>query len=199
MEFLTKVCLLLSFLAIARAQNVATPVGLCTSASANSVNYTRSPSNTILSYITNIQTNWTPDVANSVTNPTLNLGPGSRSLLNAVGSALLVGEIIAGGIYVVVYDGTALRVIVAPLDQIAPKITACGTLPVITGTDRGGTVTVGSAATGCTITFHIALLVVGSCTVTSQAGIALTYSPSLTGIVVTGALSSTKINYVCNK
>jgi hypothetical protein len=81
----------------------------------------------------------------------------------------------------------------------APAVASCGTGAAIVGTDRGGTVTEGTLATGCTLTFHTPASVAPGCSVSSQSGLIFTYSTSATALTITnvGALSSTKIGYVC--
>lgn len=48
----------------------------------------------------------------------------------------------------------------------APALTSCGTTPAITGTDVAGTVTMGTTATGCVITFNVAYVAAPHCVVT---------------------------------
>ena len=83
----------------------------------------------------------------------------------------------------------------------SPTITSCGTSPALRvgSTDTAGEVTEGSVATGCTITFAVAKTYAPFCTVSFQSGLAGSYTLATTGITITniGALSSTKISYVC--
>lgn len=86
-------------------------------------------------------------------------------------------------------------------DGAIPALTSCGTSPAITlgSTDTAGEITEGSGATGCTITFASAYTTTPFCTVTEQSGLAASYTISTSTITITniGALSNTKINYVC--
>lgn len=86
----------------------------------------------------------------------------------------------------------------------APALTSCGTGATISGSDQGGTVSVGTGATGCTITFHQSWSTTFNapnvhCTVTSQSGQLFTYTMSQTAITITqiGPISSTNIDYTC--
>lgn len=83
----------------------------------------------------------------------------------------------------------------------APVLSACGTSPTIVGTDLDGTVTEGTIATGCTITFSATLPNTPHCTLTSESGLVFTYTQNTTAITVTnvGALSSTKLDYTCGQ
>lgn len=82
-----------------------------------------------------------------------------------------------------------------------PALTSCGTSPAVgTGANNtAGTITEGSIATGCTITFANPFANVPGCVVTSQSGLVFSYTVSASAIVVTniGALSSTILNYMC--
>lgn len=86
-------------------------------------------------------------------------------------------------------------------DGAIPTPSSCGTNPAITlgSTDTAGEVTQGSVSTGCTITFAAAKTRAPFCAVTDQAGLSFSYTISASAITVTniGALSSTKMNYVC--
>jgi hypothetical protein len=81
----------------------------------------------------------------------------------------------------------------------APALTSCGTSPTIAGTDTAGTITEGSAASGCTATFNKAFAATPYCVMSSQGGLGFTYAVSTTAITITnvGALSSTKVDYHC--
>ena len=48
----------------------------------------------------------------------------------------------------------------------APALTSCGTTPAIIGTDVAGTVTMGTTATGCVITFNVPYIAAPHCVVT---------------------------------
>jgi hypothetical protein len=82
-----------------------------------------------------------------------------------------------------------------------PVLTGCGTSPAINSaaTDIAGTVTEGSVATGCVITFGSAYSTAPNCTVSSLSGLGFSYTVSTSAITVTniGALSSTKLAYTC--
>jgi hypothetical protein len=91
----------------------------------------------------------------------------------------------------------------ASLQVTAPALTSCGTGASIVGSDQGGTITEGTGATGCTLTFFQSWSTTFNappvhCTVTGQSGL-LTYTESATQIVITnvGPLSSTNIDYTC--
>lgn len=83
----------------------------------------------------------------------------------------------------------------------APTLSSCGTSPSIRGSDWAGLVTVGSTATGCTITFSSAYPSEPTCTVTNQSMSvvnAMTYTVSTTAITVTQTgLGGAKLNYHC--
>ena len=82
----------------------------------------------------------------------------------------------------------------------APAPTACGTSPAVAASSStfGGSVTEGTAATGCVVTFATSP---SRCVLSSESGLVFTYS--LSGAVLTivnvGALSSTNIDWVCTK
>jgi hypothetical protein len=124
------------------AQNVATPVFICLSASASATVYTCTPS-PLAAFPTGVpvSANWIPDVTNTTTTPTLNLGPGAKPLKDAAGNNLTIGAIVANAIYTVTIEGggTNLRVLAGP---IAPagisSALACSKFVV---TDEGTTST----------------------------------------------------------
>lgn len=84
-----------------------------------------------------------------------------------------------------------------------PAITSCGGgSPGITGDNNDGTVVIGTAATGCVITFTGGGYSSGSgvsCTPSSQGGVVFTYTTSLAALTITGVgnLSGTTLNYHC--
>lgn len=82
----------------------------------------------------------------------------------------------------------------------APAISACGTGPTnpAANSTTGGTITEGTIATGCTITF---VSTPSRCVVMSEAGLVFTYALSANVLTVTniGALSSTALDYMCTK
>ena len=83
----------------------------------------------------------------------------------------------------------------------APTISSCGTGAATStnSTDNSGTVTEGTLATGCTITFATRWMNPPVCNVTSQSGLVFTYAKTTSTLVVTnvGALSSTKLDWSC--
>lgn len=82
----------------------------------------------------------------------------------------------------------------------APALTSCGSGATVVGDDCSGTVTEGTVATGCIATFAAAYGAEPTCTITSEAGLGFTYSKvgAAITIVNVGALSSTKLDYVCH-
>lgn len=82
-----------------------------------------------------------------------------------------------------------------------PALSSCGTSPAITtgSSDVAGEITEGTIATGCTITFQTAFKQTPFCTITEQSGLSASYTTSNSAITITniGALSSTKLNYMC--
>jgi hypothetical protein len=83
----------------------------------------------------------------------------------------------------------------------ASNLSSCGTTPAInaTATDVKGTITEGTSATGCILTFATAYATAPDCTVTSPSGNALTsYSTSTTALtLVNASLSGVKYSYTC--
>jgi hypothetical protein len=81
----------------------------------------------------------------------------------------------------------------------APTLTSCGTNPSITGTDNASTITEGTIATSCTMTFNTPFRNTPVCTITSQSGLVFSYTKTNTAITITnvGALSSTLLDVVC--
>ncbi|MDR3534932.1 MAG: hypothetical protein P4L71_00405 [Acetobacteraceae bacterium] len=112
---------------------------------------------------------------------------GSTYYLNIGG--LLIGNISTGHVG---WGGTALT---------SAKLSSCGTSPAIatSSTDHVGTITAGTSATSCTLTFATAYASAPSCTVTSRTGLALTYTPSTATLVVSNAsLASSVFDYRCD-
>lgn len=178
----------------------ATLLPVCVSASANPTAYSCPVPFPLTTYAgTFLSVSWVPDVTNTTTTPTLNLGPGPKNLKDVNGNPVLEKAAIAGSVYVVAYDGTNIRILSGPVNNTPPTVSACGTLPKITGTNRAGTITEGTAATGCTITFSAPYLAVPACTVTAQAEHRFRYSITATAITIVniGALSGTMLNYAC--
>lgn len=84
-----------------------------------------------------------------------------------------------------------------------PVVSSCGTSPAITGSDVGGTVTVGSvSATSCTVTFQIPYEATPSCLISSESSLttAPSYTISTTALVVSdvGSLVGVKFHYFCH-
>lgn len=71
------------------------------------------------------------------------LGHAVLALLLTSGLALAAFTLSFDGKFMPVGSGTA------------PALTSCGTTPAIVGTDVAGTVTMGTTATGCVITFNV--------------------------------------------
>ena len=82
-----------------------------------------------------------------------------------------------------------------------PTLTSCGTgTPAISGTDFNGAVTLGTSATGCTITFATAYTIAPFCNVTWQNTplASQNYTVSTTAIILTQSSTSGNIvNYTC--
>lgn len=82
----------------------------------------------------------------------------------------------------------------------APALTSCGTTPAITGTDVAGTVTMGTTATGCVITFNVAYVAAPHCVVTWIATplASQSYVTSATAITLTQTSASNNVaKYLC--
>lgn len=82
----------------------------------------------------------------------------------------------------------------------APTPSSCGSGPTIVGNDVGGTVTEGTGASGCTLTFGSTYTTAPTCNISSEAGLGFTFATTATTLVITnvGALSSTKLDYFCS-
>lgn len=81
-----------------------------------------------------------------------------------------------------------------------PVVSACGTTPAIVGGDTAGTVTMGTTATGCVITFSTAYVGVPICVVTWQATPLASQSYTVTATAITTVQTSTTnniLNYTC--
>lgn len=82
----------------------------------------------------------------------------------------------------------------------APALTSCGTTPAIIGTDVAGTVTMGTTATGCVITFNVAYIAAPHCLVTWIATplASQSYATSTTAITLTQTSASNNVaKYFC--
>lgn len=86
-------------------------------------------------------------------------------------------------------------------DGVAVTVSSCGTGATVTvgSTDTAGEITEGTLATGCTINFSSTKTRAPFCTTSSEAGLAFSFSQSTSALTVTniGALSSSKIDYIC--
>jgi hypothetical protein len=83
----------------------------------------------------------------------------------------------------------------------AGTLSACGTSPTLgaSSTDHVGTVTAGSGATSCTLTWASTWSSAPSCNVTSRSGLALSYTPATGALVVTATgLGGTTFDYRCD-
>jgi hypothetical protein len=82
----------------------------------------------------------------------------------------------------------------------APALTSCGTTPSIVGTDLAGTVTMGTTATGCVITFNTAKSAAPHCVVQWIATplASQSYTTSTTAITTTQTSTSNNVlKYIC--
>jgi hypothetical protein len=93
-----------------------------------------------------------------------------------------------------VFDGIGIG------STTAPALTSCGTTPSIVGTDLAGTVTMGTTATGCVITFNAAKSAAPHCVVTWIATplASQSYTTSTTAITTTQTSASNNVlKYIC--
>lgn len=84
---------------------------------------------------------------------------------------------------------------------VAPGISACGGSPSVdaNASDSAGTVTPGSGATSCTITFHAAYVTFNHCRATSQASLAaFAYSYTKSVLTLTATALTGAIDYQCD-
>lgn len=83
----------------------------------------------------------------------------------------------------------------------APALSSCGTgSPSIVGSDTAGTVTMGTAATACTITFNVAYTSAPHCTVTWRATPLATQTYTVSNAAITLGQTSTSgdiVDYIC--
>jgi len=119
-----------------------------------------------------------------------------------------VGEAVIGGAFnhpTTIRSNNVDVIKFMPAKHIAPQggtptLTSCGSDPSISGTDTSGEVTMGTAATGCVITFNIAYNAAPYCVVTWQATpmASQSYVVSPTAITTTQtSTSGNKLNYMC--
>lgn len=81
-----------------------------------------------------------------------------------------------------------------------PTVSNCGTGATLSGAaaDSNGTITEGTAATGCTLTFATPYFTAPTCTVTSRSGIGVSYAVAANGITITNVGAGvTAIDYIC--
>lgn len=111
-----------------------------------------------------------------------------------VAGLLLVAQLAPAGAVVIGVDR------INATGATAPALTSCGTTPSITGNDLAGTVTMGSSATGCVITFAVAYPVAPFCVVTWIATplASQSYTTSTAAITLTQTSASNNVvKYVC--
>lgn len=80
-----------------------------------------------------------------------------------------------------------------------PVLSSCGTNPTLAGDDTHGTVTSGTLATACTLTFQVAYSAAPACVVTSESATStFAYARTATAITVTDvSLTADKWDYIC--
>lgn len=120
----------------------------------------------------------------------------ARPLAVSLCAALLLVGLYAGGARAV-NQTVDLLFTSAPT---APVLSACGTSPAIVGNNMAGTVTMGTSATGCVITFSPAWAVAPICVVTWIATPLASQSYVTTTTAITTTQTSTSNNvlkYVC--
>ena len=93
---------------------------------------------------------------------------------------------------------------IAFVNTTQPALTSCGGgSPALdaTGSDVAGTITEGSSATGCVLTFNKAFATAPHCTVSSSTGLAsLTWTISTTLLTISNSsTSSGKVSYICTQ
>lgn len=84
--------------------------------------------------------------------------------------------------------------------QTPPVLTSCGTTPSIVGSDTAGTVTMGTTATGCIITFAAAYAAAPHCVVTWAATPLASQSYVVAAATITTTQTSASnnvLNYFC--
>jgi hypothetical protein len=103
-----------SYLASRVSLQSATNPQLCASSSANGAAYTASCASTLTAYATLQTLFWFADVANTSTAPTLNIDTlAAKPLVRYDGTALAIGDVKAGALYRIWYDGANVRVVEA--------------------------------------------------------------------------------------
>lgn len=143
--------------------------------------------------------------------PSYTFGSDQMTGLEKPGSGQI--GVVSGGVAIATFSSTGLTVgglvgvtgkIILSTDSahLAPTITGCGTSPVIGfGTsDTAGTVTPGSTAAGCTVTFGTAFANKPSCVVTEQTMSlvnVLAYTESTTALVVSQTAFTSAFDWHC--
>lgn len=115
-----------------------------------------------------------------------------KTLLSASLGLALTASLALG--FSTVLDGIGLG------STTAPALTSCGTTPAIVGTDLAGTVTMGTTATGCVITFNSAKSAAPHCVVTWIATplASQSYVTSTTAITTTQTSATNNVlKYIC--
>ena len=83
----------------------------------------------------------------------------------------------------------------------APVLSACGGgSPAITGSNLAGTVTTGTTATGCVITFSTTFTTAPTCVVSPASGVLASFSYTISATAITITQTSTSgntITYIC--
>ncbi len=114
-------------------------------------------------------------------------------LISGIAALALTASLALG--YSTVLDGITLG------STTAPALTSCGGgSPAIVGTDLAGTVTMGTSATGCVITFNSAKSAAPHCVVTWIATplASQSYATSTTAITLTQTSTSGNVaKYIC--
>lgn len=116
----------------------------------------------------------------------------ATKLLSGVAALALTASLALG--FSSVFDGIGIG------STTAPALTSCGTTPAIVGTDLAGTVTMGTTATGCVITFNSAKSAAPHCVVTWIATplASQSYTTSTTAVTLTQTSTSNNVvKYIC--
>lgn len=118
-----------------------------------------------------------------------------KKILNGA-AALLLSSAVAFAAFNLGFDGKFMP----QGSGTAPAVTSCGTTPAITGTDVAGTVTMGTTATGCVITFNVPYVTAPHCVVSWIATplASQSYATSATAITLTQTSTSNNVvKYIC--
>lgn len=133
----------------------------------------------------------------------LTIGSGNGSFLSTAvfGTNSSSLKNTGGGITVAGSPTTVTMVGHSVYTGTAPTPSACGTTPSISSaaTDTKGTVTEGTTATGCVVTFAVAYTTAPDCVVSSPNGAGVTsYSTSTSALtIVNASASGNKYTYMC--